>query len=84
MSQRGVEIVIGRLIADEAIREKFAQAPSRTLRELTRSGVELNRVELTALEALDPKVLESFAATLDPRLLKIILVPGPVEDPEES
>jgi hypothetical protein len=80
MSQRGVEIAIGRLVADEAIRERFARAPRETLREVMQEGIELNHVELVALERLDPKVLASFASTLDPRLLKIVLVPFPDDD----
>jgi hypothetical protein len=79
MSHRGVEIVLGRLIVDEAVRRQFVQAPAETLRELSANGLELNPVEFSALLSVLPAALQRFAKTLDPRLLKAALVP-PLED----
>lgn len=73
MSQRGVEIVLGRLATDEAIRERFERAPGPTLRELTAAGIELNAVELAALDRLDREAVDRFAQTLDPRLRRAVL-----------
>jgi hypothetical protein len=73
MSHRGVEIVVGRLVLDEAMRRRFARAPSETLGALVASGLELNPVELVALETLDARLLERVAGALDRRLIKIEL-----------
>ena len=74
MTQRGVEIVLGRLATDEVLRRRFREAPSRTLGELIDAGVELSSVELSALERLDASELHRFAESLDPRLKKAELV----------
>jgi hypothetical protein len=71
MSHRGVEIVLGRLATDEAMRRRYWQAPAQALREIVAaSGLELTPVELAALESLAPGPLHRFALSLDPRLQK--------------
>jgi hypothetical protein len=80
MSHRGVEIVLGRLATDEAVRRRFRQDPAHVLRELMAMGVELSPVELSALERLDPDAIQRFAHTLDARLQKAVLV-GQVAPP---
>jgi hypothetical protein len=77
MTQRAVEIVVGRLATDEALRARFRQAPSEVLGELTEIGLELSAVELAALQALDPAALQQFATRLDGRLQKAALVERP-------
>jgi hypothetical protein len=74
MSHRVVEIVLGRLATDEALRRRFQQAPAAALRELMALGLELSPVELTALESLDTSAVQSFAKALDARLQKATLV----------
>ena len=74
MSHRGVEIVLGRLATDEALRKRFRQAPAVVLRELIALGIELSPVELGTLESLDPSAVHRFAQSLDPRLQKAVLV----------
>jgi hypothetical protein len=74
MSHRGVEIVLGRLATDQAIRNRFRQAPALALRELMALGLELSPVELAALEAIDPAAIQRFAQALDARLQKALLV----------
>jgi hypothetical protein len=74
MSHRGVEIVLGRLATDEALRNSFRRSPALALREILALGVELSSVELAALELVDPAALHIFAQTLDPRLQKALLV----------
>jgi hypothetical protein len=76
MSHRGVEVVLGRLATDEGLRERFAAAAARTLAELIDQGLELSSVERAALEELDRRALERFAAALDPRLQKALLAPS--------
>ena len=74
MSHRGVEIVLGRLATDEALRKRFRQAPAAVLKELMALGIELSPVELGTLESLDPSAVHRFAQSLDPRLQKAALV----------
>jgi hypothetical protein len=74
MTQRGVEVVVGRLATDEAIRGRFRQAPALVLREMVALGVELSAVELAALEVLDPAAVQRFAQALDARLQRAVLV----------
>ena len=74
MSQRGVEVVLGRLATDEAIRRRFVEAPGVALRELIALGIELTALEVAALESLDPTAVHHFARALDPRLQKAVLV----------
>jgi hypothetical protein len=84
MSHRGVEIVLGRLATDDAVRQRFRQAPASALRELMAMGVELSAVELMALESLDPSALHRFAQALDPRLQKAVLAAPAREDAGED
>lgn len=74
MSQRAVEIVLGRLATDEALRRRFRLTPTAVLEELIEVGLELSRVELGALQSLDAAALQSFAQTVDARLQKAELV----------
>ena len=73
MSQRHVEQVIGKLVTDEDFRREFTRDPVALLRGLLTSGAELTEVEVRALAGLDPRRVERFAESLDPRLLKCCL-----------
>lgn len=73
MSQRGVEIVLGRLATDEALRARFVAGAARALEELQAQGVELSPLERSALARMDLVALQSFAEALDPRLQKAAL-----------
>jgi len=85
MSHRGVEIVLGRLVTDEAMRRRFWQAPTQALRDLMALGLELSAVEMAALESLDAAALQRFALSLDPRLQKAeLLAPGRARSVEEE
>jgi len=77
VSQANVERVVGRLVTDEAFRRRFATAPRELLSELVACGVRLTAFELRALAALDPRVAERCARSIDPRLLKADLGCGP-------
>jgi len=73
MTQRGVEIVLGKLVSDEAARQRFERAPEATLEQLVREGIELNPVEFEALARLEVAHLHRLATTLDRRLCKVNL-----------
>jgi hypothetical protein len=73
MSQRNVEMVIGRLATDEEFRRRFETEGESILRDLVASGVELTQVETKALLDLNFSACRRFARCLDPRLQKISL-----------
>ena len=74
MTQRGVEIALGRLATDESIRRRFHRAPALVLNELILMGVALDGEELQALESLEPYAIQAFSRALDARLQKAELV----------
>jgi len=76
MSQRNVEIVIGRLATDEEVRERFLEDPQAEVAALRREGLELTAIEVEALTALPAGPLEALADALDPRLQKASLKTG--------
>lgn len=74
MSQKNVEIVIGRLATDEEARERFLDDPAAAIAAL-RDSVELSAIEAEALVATPRQPLEALARALDPRLQKASLHP---------
>lgn len=75
MSQKSVEIAIGRLATDEEARERFLDDPRAAIESLRRGGLELTAIEVEALTALPGSSLEALAEALDPRLQKASLQP---------
>jgi hypothetical protein len=73
MAQRSIEILIGRLVTDEELRERFIVAPLETLRLERQQGVELTAAELDALLASPLSLWTRLAALLDERLQKASL-----------
>ena len=71
MAQRNVEVLIGRLITDEAFRAKFIRDPAAALTQFIERGYELTPLEVAALEATDPGLWTRTAEQIDPRLQKI-------------
>lgn len=70
MSQKSVEILLGKLVTDEELRHRFQADPAGALRQ---TGLELTGVELEALRSMDPWALDNLARSLDPRLQKAAL-----------
>ena len=68
MSQRNVELVIGRLVTDEELRARFSRAPLETLESLSDQGYELTRGEIAALLDADIGLWGRVAARLPSRL----------------
>lgn len=74
VSQRIIEMLIGRLITDERFRDEFLAAPEATLQVLADQGLDLSRTEMAALIHTDPSLWTRAASALDPRLQKVSLV----------
>lgn len=73
MSQRNVEIVIGRLVTDDAFRAMFLRDPAATLTQFIESGYELTSLETAALRAIDPSLWTRTADQIDSRLQRVSL-----------
>ena len=71
MAQRNVEVVIGRLITDEAFRMAFFADPALALTRFLESGYDLTALEIAALRATDADVWAQAAEDIDPRLQKV-------------
>ena len=68
MSQKNVQLVIGRLLTDEDLRRAFVQAPYDTLLAMTARGWELTPGEIDALLETDSALWEAVAHKLPSRL----------------
>jgi hypothetical protein len=73
LSQRFIEILIGRLITDEQFRGEFLRDPESTLSNLRDLGLELSRTEIAAVLGTDPTLWARTADAIDPRLQKASL-----------
>lgn len=73
MTQRCIEIVIGRLVTDEEFRGTFLKDPHQALGDLLERGTHLSHSEIAALIAIDSALWERVAAEIDPRLQKASL-----------
>ncbi len=73
MGQRSIEILVGRLVTDEELRQRFVAAPRETLRLAQQLGLELTAAEVEAVLASPVALWDRLAAVLDPRLQKASL-----------
>jgi len=73
MTQQSVEILIGKLITDEELREAFQQNPHAVLMWLLRQGLPLSSLEMEALKSVKPSDLSGLADMIDGRLQKASL-----------
>ncbi len=71
MAQRSIEILIGRLITDEAFRAALRKDAGTTLTGFIDSGYDLTPLEIAALRATPAGLWERVAEQIDPRLQKI-------------
>ena len=76
MTQRCIEMVIGRLLTDQSFRDTFLTDPHRALSELLERGVHLTHAEIAALVATDHALWGRVAEQIDPRLQKVSLTDG--------
>ena len=68
MSQRNVELFIGRLMTDSELRGRFLEAPQPALSDFRNQGWELSQGEVDALLAMDVRLWFLAAAGLPSRL----------------
>ena len=73
MTQKSVEIVIGKLASDEDLRAAFRGNRTAAIRSLQQQGLELTPLEVASLNRLEVDALDRLASTLDPRLKKVSL-----------
>jgi hypothetical protein len=73
MSQRHVELLIGRLLTDEELREEFTRAPFDTLAAFCQQGWDLSRGEIDAFTQTDVGFWALAAARLPSRLRRCSL-----------
>lgn len=79
MSQKTVEHVIGKLATDEGLRLRFRQEPREAVETAAGTNGALTAVEMDALAAIDPGLLDRFADALDSRLQRV-RIPGDGDD----
>ena len=68
MSQRAVQLVIGRLLTDAAFRRRVERGGSAYLVRLRTHCIDLSREEVAALIERDPRVWSGLAKQIDPRV----------------
>jgi hypothetical protein len=75
MSQRTVQLLMGRLLTDEDLRARFVERPRETLTELRDQGFELTDDEIDALARSDAQMWPEMARRIHPRLQRCSLRP---------
>jgi len=73
MSQKCVEVLIGRLVTDEKLRSRFLADRVGLLLSMREAGVDLNPAELDALLDMPVESWAVMAGQVHPRLQKIAL-----------
>jgi hypothetical protein len=68
MSQRNVELLIGRLLTDADLRRRFDSCPRAVVADFCEQGWELSPGEIEALARVDAKLWFIAAAGLPSRL----------------
>src|SRR2546427_10378092 len=76
MTHQSVELLIGKLVTDEELREAFQQNPHAVLAWLRDQGLQLSSLEMDALKSIDPSELSGLADIIDRRLQKASLRRG--------
>ena len=76
MSQRNVELLIGRLLTDDDLRGQFVRDPRQVIDAFMRQGWELTEGETEALASTDTKTWTELAARIPSRLRRCNLRAG--------
>jgi len=73
MAYKHVQLIIGRILTDEELREQFLDHPLETLTALRESGFELTKSEIDALLVTDPRLWRAGPRWVDSRLQRCCL-----------
>lgn len=73
MSQKTVQLIVGRLLTDEELRRRFLRDPIEALTALREQGFELTSGEINALLRTDRGVWTDAAARIDRQLQRASL-----------
>ena len=73
MTQRNVELLVGRLVTDEDFRRDFLRDANAALERFRAQGFELTDAEVKALVETDNSLWPDLVERLDPRLHKASL-----------
>lgn len=68
MSQKNVEILLGKILTDECFRQSFFPVQTASFELAAAHGLELTSVERSALATLRRRGFEYLARNLDPRI----------------
>ncbi len=68
MSQKNVEVLLGKILTDDGFRESFLPVGPRSFEVASSFGLEFTPVERSALSTLRRRAFECLARTLDPRI----------------
>ena len=77
MSQRYVELLLGRILTDEDFRGSFFPVQAASFEAAAALGLELTPVERSALCTLQRQRFDTIARILDPRISRS---PGPPKE----
>ena len=75
MAHKTVQSIIGQILTDEALRERFLAAPVETLTSFRDSGLELTDAEMAALTNTDQRLWRAGADWIDAGLQRCCLSP---------
>jgi hypothetical protein len=75
VTERFIELVIGRLVTDEEFRREFAADPNSACAALPQRGTPMTAEETAAIVVTDLALWERAAEDLDPRLQRASLKP---------
>jgi hypothetical protein len=68
VSQKTAQLIIGRILTEEELREQFVLSPAQVLQRLRHEGHELTDIEVEALANTDSRVWTETAPRIPPRL----------------
>lgn len=68
MSQKNVEVLLGKILTDDRFRKSFLPVGPSSYELASRFGLEFTAVEQAALSTLRRRAFECLARALDPRI----------------